>query len=222
MELTKEQVQQINNFLEAIGVEYIDIRFEMVDHIASDIENKVSNIPAFYEDQRLHTHFLKYMLSRKKELKKRYDSILKKKFWSDALFILKDMVQQVIKPRNLAIISIVASISFYMNKLQSINTLYFPIILLIGYITYYVLKTREFIKTFGKLKIVHSYSLAGGIIINIAFQFFNLSKIGNNNGDWNSSLFNTMLISFFGLFLSGESFISKMNTIKEKYNYLIE
>lgn len=222
MELTQIQVQQINNFLEAIGVEYIDIKFEMVDHIASEIEHNISNIPAFYEDQRLHTHFLKYMLSRKEELKKRYDSILKKKFWSDSLFILKDMANQLFKPKNLTIISIVASISFCMDKLQNINTFYFPITLLIVYITYYVLKTREFIKTFGKLKIVHSYSLAGGIIINIAFQFFNLSNLGNNNGDWSSSLFYTMLISFFGLFLSGESFISKMNTIKKKYNYLVE
>ena len=33
MELTKKQIQRIDSFLEGIGIEYIDIRFEMVDNI---------------------------------------------------------------------------------------------------------------------------------------------------------------------------------------------
>ena len=43
MELTKEHIKRINDFLEGIGIEYIDIRFEMVDHIASEIKNKVDD-----------------------------------------------------------------------------------------------------------------------------------------------------------------------------------
>ena len=39
MELTKEQIKKIDLFLEGIGIEYLDIRFEMVDHIATEIEN---------------------------------------------------------------------------------------------------------------------------------------------------------------------------------------
>lgn len=39
MELTKEQIQQINNYLKEAGIKYWDIRIEMIDHFASKVEN---------------------------------------------------------------------------------------------------------------------------------------------------------------------------------------
>ncbi|RBW59373.1 hypothetical protein DS884_06445 [Tenacibaculum sp. E3R01] len=38
MELTKEQIQFIDNYLKENGIEYWDQRIEMVDHLVSDIE----------------------------------------------------------------------------------------------------------------------------------------------------------------------------------------
>ena len=38
MELTKEQIQYIENRLIKDGVKYWDIRIEMLDHIVSDVE----------------------------------------------------------------------------------------------------------------------------------------------------------------------------------------
>ena len=39
MELTKAQIEKVENFLTAKNIIYVDIRLEILDHIVSDIEN---------------------------------------------------------------------------------------------------------------------------------------------------------------------------------------
>ena len=41
MELTKEQIKYIDHRLESEGIKYWDIRIEMLDHVVSDIEQKL-------------------------------------------------------------------------------------------------------------------------------------------------------------------------------------
>jgi hypothetical protein len=41
MELTKEQIKYIDHRLESDGVKYWDIRIEMLDHVVSNVENKL-------------------------------------------------------------------------------------------------------------------------------------------------------------------------------------
>ena len=59
MKLTKENIQFIDNYLENSGVKYIDIRFEMTDHVATALEGMEGS---FYDS------FKSYMLQHKKEL----------------------------------------------------------------------------------------------------------------------------------------------------------
>ena len=41
MKLTTEQVEDIENILNQKGIKYDDLKFEIVDHIASEIENEM-------------------------------------------------------------------------------------------------------------------------------------------------------------------------------------
>jgi hypothetical protein len=41
MELTTKQIQEIENYIKAKDVDYIDLKIELLDHIISDIENLV-------------------------------------------------------------------------------------------------------------------------------------------------------------------------------------
>lgn len=43
MEITKEQIQSIENRLEKNGLNYWDIRIEILDHLVSEIENRMEN-----------------------------------------------------------------------------------------------------------------------------------------------------------------------------------
>lgn len=49
MELTKEQIQYIDNRLQDEGVRYWDIRIEMLDHIVTDVENQLKQSNRFKE-----------------------------------------------------------------------------------------------------------------------------------------------------------------------------
>ncbi len=41
MELTKEQIQRVNKYLDSKGIKFIDFRIEIFDHIVSQIEQKL-------------------------------------------------------------------------------------------------------------------------------------------------------------------------------------
>ena len=63
--LTKEDIQFIDNYLTNSGVFYIDIRMEMLDHVASAVEMKMQE-----EDLIFYDAFKDYMVVNKKELLK--------------------------------------------------------------------------------------------------------------------------------------------------------
>ncbi len=48
--LTKEQIQQIEDYLTNKDVEYIDLRYEILDHIISDVEFIIENSSSSFED----------------------------------------------------------------------------------------------------------------------------------------------------------------------------
>lgn len=53
MELTKEQIQYINNRLENEGIKYWDIRMEMLDHVVTDVEMKLKTETSEYDFKEL-------------------------------------------------------------------------------------------------------------------------------------------------------------------------
>lgn len=57
--LTREQITFIDNYLLHSGVNYVDIRYEMIDHVATALEQS---------DDDFYSAFKEYMLQHKKEL----------------------------------------------------------------------------------------------------------------------------------------------------------
>lgn len=91
MELTKEQIQHIENRLIKDGVKYWDIRIEMLDHIISDVENTLNNDTPFKESVQNAmvklgwkenfngSNFEGIIQQRTKDIAKKYRNI----FWDD-------------------------------------------------------------------------------------------------------------------------------------------
>lgn len=91
MKLDKEQIHFIDNYLKNSGVKYIDIRFEMVDHIASALTEMKGD---FYDN------FKSYMLENKKELLQ--SNLLFKKLAAKSAFRM--LLKSMIKPLSIAVI----------------------------------------------------------------------------------------------------------------------
>ena len=61
MKLTKDQIQFVDNYLKNSDVIYIDIRYEMIDHIATAVEEKMEA-----ENLDFYDAFKNYMVTNKK------------------------------------------------------------------------------------------------------------------------------------------------------------
>ena len=212
MQLTQEQTKRINDFLEGIGVEYIDIRYEMVDHIASEIEEKVSDTDAFFENQRFQTIFVKYMLSKKDALQKKYQKIVKRRFWADIKTISKDILRLSIYPKNLIILILILTLIPNLSQYNTEYTLYllYDFSLVMFFIGSSSLS--KLVKKYGNIKFVQTYI---SLFTGLAYIPIWINSINNN---W---LIYIQIIALYLTFLLFKSFESKKENIENKYKYLI-
>ncbi|WP_420552146.1 hypothetical protein [Tenacibaculum aiptasiae] len=158
MELTKQQIQRINDFLEGIGIEYIDIRFEMIDHIASEIENKIENIPAFFENKGFQTPFIKYMLSQKKKYLNEYKKLKNESFWYYTKRVLISMFQQMTKPYNLGFILLFLSTTHFLSIFKIKYTSEIIFTCFISSFLFIAIKFNQLRKKLGEIRIIRSYT----------------------------------------------------------------
>jgi len=105
LQLDKEQIQFIDNYLDNSDVVYADIRMEMVDHVASGIEARIDA----GDTRDFYYIFKDYMVENKRKLlddNKRFLKSADKK-------ILKAILKELAKPLTL-IIFVLAFLGFYM------------------------------------------------------------------------------------------------------------
>ena len=219
MQLTQEQTKRINDFLEGIGVEYIDIRYEMVDHIASEMEEKVNDTEAFFENQRFQTIFVKYMLSKKDALQKKYEKIVKKRFWADTKKISINAFKEGIKVKNLTFLTLLIALTYLLSAYNIKNTLTFLFVLLmIGYCYNAYIFSRAF-KKYGNIKLIQSYTLLLTFMSYFPLYINNPIVISSKVDVKIWSLY--MHVTFIYLvFLLYKTFMNQKNKIDKKYQYL--
>jgi len=220
MGLSKAQIKRIDGFLDRLGCEYIDIRFEMVDHIATDIENNVTDTNVFFEKDGFNTPFLKYMLSKKAYLEDNYEKQVRKRFWSDLEFVFKSIAKELV---NIKLIFIIIGsfilLQFAMNYSVKYTVIFTTWLLTVGYIvlgSYFYYRTKKV----GKIKIIQSFIGMGMFPMMILVQNPNIFTIYK-------TIYHQNIVAYihFGgiifcvlLFLS---FIRNNKNFKKKYNYLI-
>ncbi len=91
--LSRKNIEFIDRYLKNSGVEFLDIRIEMTDHVASAIEKDLSeNVNADF-----YSAFKKYMVRNKKNLLKN----AKRQRWSVDLKVLKEVRIQLFKAPSL-------------------------------------------------------------------------------------------------------------------------
>ncbi|CAM1349487.1 hypothetical protein [Tenacibaculum insulae] len=221
MELTKEQTKRINDFLEGIGVNYIDIRYEMVDHIASEIEEKVTDTDTFFENQRFQTVFVRYMLSKKDALQKKYQKIVKRRFWGDVKTMFKNMGKETLKIKNLLFLVILVATTYTFSLFNIKNTLTYLFVLLIIIYCYNGYIFSRAAKKYGTIKVIQSYTLL--------LTFMSYFPLYVNNPILMSSKTDVKMWSIYVhtsfiylIFLLYKSFMNQKEKIDAKYRYLTE
>jgi hypothetical protein len=145
MKLSAEYIQFIDNYLKNSEVIYYDIRMEMLDHVATAVEQKMEA-----ENLDFYDAFKSYMVLNKKEILKG------NKFWS---IYSKDTILSFLKFLLYPIMIIIGilfyvffdyiNVAHYFSESFSINNLFFLIILSIAlfqiFYFYIYLKERLFV-----------------------------------------------------------------------------
>lgn len=93
MKLSKQQIEFIDKFLQRNDVAFIDIREEMIDHIASAVEEKM-----MLDNANFHDTFVSYVNFNRKELFK-----MNKNIWWFSLSEVKSYLQSFLKPISLIV-----------------------------------------------------------------------------------------------------------------------
>jgi hypothetical protein len=113
--LNKEQIQNIETYLENSDVRFADIRLEMTDHVASVIEDKINA----GDERDFYYIFKDYMVENKDQLledNKRFIKLADKK-------IRKQLLKNTLKFQTLACLILTALGSYYLLNLEHQETI---------------------------------------------------------------------------------------------------
>ncbi|MFK7834357.1 MAG: hypothetical protein AB8B52_13870 [Winogradskyella sp.] len=164
MKLTKAHIQFIDNYLENSDIIYADIRMEMVDHVASDIEERIDA----GDHRDFYYVFKDYMVENKAALLNDNKQFLKsadKKIW-------KTFIKELKRPTTF-LLFLGACIGFYLlYQNYSLETFrdFTSIIPIIGFI--------GFILTYGVYQGIKG-NKRFSVVERIAFPFFGFYQLPN-------------------------------------------
>lgn len=172
MKLSQENIQFIDRYLKNSGVEYFDIRMEMLDHVATAVEQKMET-----ESLDFYDAFKNYMVVNKKELMKENEKINKLKL-KNCLPFLKFLIQ----PKSLLIETIIFGFLFafknhyFFSNLEFFVSMAFVMLfvaLIQFYLFYFIVKDR--------LYAVEKSAIVLIILYNGLHFFTNFLKVGSKN-----------------------------------------
>lgn len=219
MKLNKEQLQEIETYLTKKGVKYIDIRFEILDHISTDIEN-LMEIISFEEA------FEKVKLKWKKNF------VNRSSFWlgitnsGPSVFI--DKCIRIYKPlwfKSLLLIAVFIAVFYSLNNILDYSLVgyenYVSLIISIGFVFYIGLIIFWYIRMkMKKENTTYSYLFYKQIMPNL-FSALILNPYIHNSYITREHKFSfimfTGLFIFFLIALGGKYFYKKHSEIVSNY-----
>ncbi|WP_299015186.1 hypothetical protein [uncultured Polaribacter sp.] len=202
MELTKEQLLQIDNYVFVSGIKYYDVRTEIVDHFANILEQKLDKNPDLdfkREIENIHKNFSHagFSILLKEKTKKVQNRFYKQSF---QYFVTFFKLPKVILAAALFYILFLGMNWFenketFFNILTSIGFLY----IVIYFFSLFVDNTRDVTKkeTFLTLDLNNSFFQVAhlGVII------FNSITTYRNNASFDIALYNNLQLAVFVLFI---------------------
>ncbi len=169
MELTKAQVTEIEEHLKSNGVKYWDIRIEMLDHIATDIEQKMELGGSFEEAKKEALQKLGWNGSLKDVVFQRLQSINKKVrgqyFRRFANLFMHFSSLFLIVLVTVFLVLLYSKIDSEMAKNISRAIYYFPSLLAFGFlIGTFLLKKSAYLE-YGSFYIIFSFTILNAVLL---------------------------------------------------------
>ena len=201
MTLTKEQLQFIDTYLENSDIVYIDVRREMVDTVATSIEQQMTIETDFY------VAFKSYMVKHKKDLQ---DSNSKLKLLLDRQLLMK-LAKKLITIKLLfsMLIAFFISLSVATTTLFQNYSFYIPI----GIIAVFLVSNIGLLKKIPK-RVSAIERMAGLMFLFVQTVSVFYQTVGISLSNSNIELYCLLLSLLVGILIS---FMSVISNLIEKY-----
>lgn len=217
MQLTKEQLLQIDNYVFVCGIKFYDVRTEIVDHFANILEQKLDenpNINFKREIENIHKNFSDRGFS--KLLKEKRSSV-SKKFYKESL---KHLISFFRFPKiiiSLALFFVLTELQFFFSDVESFfEALYFLSVFLMFVVLLKAAK-RNKKETFLTLSITLGFYQIYHILVVILQISYNRALESLSNPVHNN-IFIGCYVLLFLVFWSGEYvYHQNKNLVKEQY-----
>lgn len=163
--MTQEDIIFIDTYLKNSEIEYVDVRMEMVDHVATELETRMAEDGSSFYDA-----FKSYMVRHKKELQKSHEKFK----WTTDKRVLKILGVQLFKVSSLFIfISSFMLLKLLVVSLDMTMTLrIMPVIIIFGLLLIYFVLYQRKKQRFSGLERVGTYLI---IFFQVLQLFFNPS-----------------------------------------------
>lgn len=206
MKLTAQNIKFIDNYLKNSEVIYYDIRMEILDHVATAVEQKMQT-----ENLDFYDAFKSYMVVNKKEILKGNKE--------EGLYFkepLKKFGLFVIQPFQLFLAVCIYLMVYFFTQYFGINdfTNYFYVIVIF---TYLILGILHYLITWKKK---FYYIDKNFSIIFLLYQIANPLHITANERFISSVIFNSILLFIFFAFL--RFYYLEMKSFKQKNQFLFQ
>jgi len=199
MELTKEQLLQIDNYIFSCGIKYYDVRTEIVDHFANVLEEKLDKNPNLdfkKEIINIHRNFSDRGFN--KLLKEKTKSV-QKKFYRQSLEYLITFLKL---PRIIISGALFYALLLIMNLFEDKEN-FFQILTGFGFLYIFVFFFSLFIKKKKKKELFLALNMNNSLfnIINNAVILFNSITIFRTSESLLNPIHNNIQLGVFVLFV---------------------
>ncbi|WP_264560066.1 hypothetical protein [Flavobacterium sp. N2270] len=208
MKLSKESIQSIDNYLKHEGFVYVDIRMEMVDHVANAVEEKME-----VENLNFYDAFKSYMIAHKKEIMKQSKTDSKSQY---SLHSIKHFLFFLAKPFNVVLGLLLffvikfGGINEFFSKAFTFGNLFFIIIMCLA--LFQVIYFHVYLKE----RFYYIEKLGGILAIIYYLQLFLSPTFKSTNSPYIFTVFSYVIIAYMFYFIKT---VVKFNSFKKNYLY---
>jgi len=216
MKLTSNQIAQIKSWISKRGFTHTDVQYEIIDHVASAIEDKMEEKPELSLEEafsEVHKSFGVFGFQTFEEsIANRLNKELLYSYWSSCKEIL--LSSKIIIPILIFIIITLISqqLHYYFDKFILSSLLGFCIITLIYIFT--VRRSKKHLKSY------LSFKMASAIIPLMTISIFNLRFLYLEllNPIWTAIIISILTIAMWSVFLGCKQMIRKTEKLHKLYN----
>lgn len=215
MKLSAEQLTQIKSWISKRGFTHTDVQYEILDHVASAIEDKMEENPKLSLEKAFEEVHKSFGVFGFQTFEESIASKLSKELWRSYWIAIK----QILKSEKILIpiVIILSLISFGQQFPQYFHEFHEIIFLtsIIGCIVYYFVLYRKN----RHIKNYLSFRMAIGIIPSLLYLMGNLSInfLKHTNFNFAIAVYSSAIIFIYGVFLGTNQMIKKTEKLHKLY-----